>query len=273
MKTIRQLALLMFIDVLLSACGGNTITEIAVTDAPTLTSIPPPYPTDIPTSIPVASLPSGFPYAPTLSDDLHLEGLVLAAHMYADNTCYDLGIYQDGHYSVLSCFPGFTYSTSTGFLEEYELSYLNRWADHFQSFEEPSAQGLLKFVGKGEVAPEFAEKISMRAMVGEIEWVAHGYIHKGGWPSAVHLARTLLSHQLGVSLDDKSVFKFEVVDFPDNCLGAPKPDEVCAQVVTPGFRVQLVAQGMLYEFHTDVRGYAIRQFGEPKIAPTQGPAG
>jgi hypothetical protein len=54
------------------------------------------------------------------------------------------------------------------------------------------------------------------------------------------------------------------MDFPDSCLGAAKPGEVCEQVITSGLRVQLVSQGMLYVFHTDFAGYDLRQVGSPQ---------
>jgi hypothetical protein len=70
-----------------------------------------------------------------------------------------------------------------------------------------------------------------------------------------------------------TVLKFEAVDFPNSCLGTPKPKEVCVQVVTQGFRIQLVALGLLYEYHTDAFGFDIRPFGDPQAAPTQGAGG
>ncbi len=267
MRMIERFICLLFITVLFSACNGTIFADTAVIDTPV------PQVTSIPTNtlLPLTHDPDAV--APILSDDLPLDGLVLAAHMYADGTCYDLGIYQDGHYSVLSCLPGFTYPTSTGFLDEYKLSYLNKWVERFQSFEEPSSEGFLKFVGNGVILPDFSDIASMRAMISDIEWDAHGYIHKGGFPSPVLLAKEVLSNKLGIPLDNKSVLKFEVAEFPDACLGVPEAGEVCSQSVRQGFRIQLVAQGMLYEFHTDIFGYDIRQFGEPQIAPTPGPVG
>jgi hypothetical protein len=277
MNTVGRLLYLLCIGILLFACGRNPIAETTIIGTVTLTSSHLPDPTEGPAGNSVASpdpsQTSSFPYEPTLNDELPLDGLVLAAHVYADNTCYDLGVYQDGHYSILSCLPDFTYPMPTGFLDEYRLSYLQRWAERFQSFEEPSAQGILKFVGNGIIIPEFSDFVSMKAMIGDIEWDAHDYIHKGGIPSAVLLTQSVLSNQLGIPLDMNSVYKFELMDFPDACLGVPEPGEACPQVVTQGFRIQLVAQGLLYEYRTDLFGYDIRQFGEPQVAPTPGPVG
>jgi len=40
----------------------------------------------------------------------------------------------------------------------------------------------------------------------------------------------------------------EVVDWPDRCLGAPREDEVCAQVITPGYRIVLEQGGETAEY-------------------------
>jgi hypothetical protein len=60
------------------------------------------------------------------------------------------------------------------------------------------------------------------------------------------------------------------VDWPDSCLGVYRTDEPCAEVITPGFRVLLSAQGHLYEFHTDFNGDNIRFFGAPQTMPAPG---
>lgn len=48
------------------------------------------------------------------------------------------------------------------------------------------------------------------------------------------------------------VVNVEAVDWPDACLGVPIPNAMCAQVVTPGYRVSLSAEGQTYEVHTDL---------------------
>jgi hypothetical protein len=169
--------------------------------------------------------------------------------------------------------PDFVYPAPNGVLDSNQSKYLHRWLGTFQSFDEPSIHGLLKFNGTGSTIAEFSDRISMQAMLEELEWTAHAYIDRGGFPPVVFHARTVLSNQLNKWLDNSSILKFEALDFPDTCLGAPKPNEVCESISTHGFRVYFVVDGLLYEFHTDVWGYDIRQFGEPKIAPTPSAAG
>jgi hypothetical protein len=42
--------------------------------------------------------------------------------------------------------------------------------------------------------------------------------------------------------------------WPDACLGCPSKGEMCAQVMTPGSRVVLLARGVTYEYHADRSG-------------------
>jgi hypothetical protein len=46
--------------------------------------------------------------------------------------------------------------------------------------------------------------------------------------------------------------------WPDACLGCAGEREMCAQVVTPGSRVVLLARGVTYEYHTGRAG-AVRR--------------
>lgn len=261
-----------------------TLTEAHTPIPATATSTPLPV---LPVFTPTNTLPppepavSGFPYTAALNEALPKENLVLARHFHADTVghiqgdeyCFDVGIYADDTYIAISCLPGFTYPSPNGTLDATQSRFLHRWMEKFQSFEEPSIHGLLTFAGNGNAVPEYADQVSMQAMIGELEWVAHEYVHRGGYPSVVFHAREVLSHQLNKWLDNSNVLKFEMVDFPDSCLGVPKPDEVCEQVVTPGFSIQLVVDGLLYEYHTDNFGYDIRSVGEPRVAPTPGPVG
>lgn len=71
--------------------------------------------------------------------------------------------------------------------------------------------------------------------------------------------RAALAQQLGLASEAISVVSVEPIEWPDACLGAPQPDEVCAQVVTPGYRIVLEAQGIRYEYHVDETGQIARE--------------
>jgi hypothetical protein len=287
MKKFVQFASVSFILMLLSACNGvaavkdPALTETPIPNAAIATGTLLPFPASTPTNtLPLPQL-SGFPYAAELNDALPRENLILARHFYSDTVghiqgdenCYDIGIYEDDSYIVMSCLPSFVYPAPNGNLDANQSKYLHHWVGKFHSFEDPSIHGLLKFSGMGDSFPDYSERISMQALLEDLEWDAYGYVHQGGYPPVVFHARNVLSTRLNMWLDNSAILKFEAIDYPDSCLGAPEPEEICEQGVTRGFRIQFVVQGLLYEYHTDVFGYDIRTFGEPQPAPTQGPTG
>jgi hypothetical protein len=50
------------------------------------------------------------------------------------------------------------------------------------------------------------------------------------------------------------VVSVEATDRADPSLGCPKPGLMYPQMITPGYRIVLDAQGTTYEFHTDASG-------------------
>lgn len=90
---------------------------------------------------------------------------------------------------------------------------------------------------------------------------------------AVAAAERSLTEELNVPLKDISVISVESVDWPDSCLGAPAANEMCAQMVTPGFRITLSVAGKQYVFHTNQIGDEVRAMptGQPTSqSPTAG---
>jgi hypothetical protein len=71
----------------------------------------------------------------------------------------------------------------------------------------------------------------------------------GALQHLVDLARVNLSQRLGVPVDAVSVEDIREAEFPDASLGAPEPDEVYAQVLTPGYVIELAAGGDTHEYH------------------------
>ena len=47
------------------------------------------------------------------------------------------------------------------------------------------------------------------------------------------------------------LFNANAVEWPDASLGCPQVDVTYAQVITPGYQIQLEANGQVYTFHTD----------------------
>lgn len=62
------------------------------------------------------------------------------------------------------------------------------------------------------------------------------------------------------SLDAGKIVILEVKDmeWPDACLGISNPEEMCAQVITPGFKVTMEHQGETYIYRTNKDGSMVR---------------
>lgn len=65
------------------------------------------------------------------------------------------------------------------------------------------------------------------------------------------------------ALDDAGggarIISVEAVDWPDACLGAARPDEACAQVITPGYRIVIDEGGAMIEYHAARATGALRR--------------
>lgn len=77
-------------------------------------------------------------------------------------------------------------------------------------------------------------------------------------PQAALAARKMLMDQLKVDVDLIGLVSAEQVDWPDGCLGIQTPGIMCIQVISPGYKVVLSANGVEYEFHTNETGEVVR---------------
>jgi len=78
-------------------------------------------------------------------------------------------------------------------------------------------------------------------------------------PQAALAAEKALSESLGVPKDEIDLVSYEQEDWPDACLGLGGEDEMCAQVITPGWRIVLRADEREYVFRTDQSGDVVRR--------------
>jgi hypothetical protein len=60
-----------------------------------------------------------------------------------------------------------------------------------------------------------------------------------------------LAERLSIDPDGIELVELKAVEWPDTGLGCPQPGKLYVQVITPGLRVLLEAQGQVYEYHTD----------------------
>jgi hypothetical protein len=67
--------------------------------------------------------------------------------------------------------------------------------------------------------------------------------------AVVQRAKADLGQELGIRQGEITVKSVEETDFPDASLGVPKPDRLYAQVVTPGYVIELIAGDTVYEYH------------------------
>jgi len=70
---------------------------------------------------------------------------------------------------------------------------------------------------------------------------------------AVERARRDLATRLSVNEDEIKEVSVEAADFPDMALGAPVEGEMSGQMITPGWRIRLTADGKSFEYRANER--------------------
>ncbi len=71
------------------------------------------------------------------------------------------------------------------------------------------------------------------------------------YPDVVRAAIAQATTDLGVAPDQLTIVAVEARDWPDSSLGCPQPGRAYAQIVTPGYRLVVEANGQQYEYHTN----------------------
>jgi hypothetical protein len=77
------------------------------------------------------------------------------------------------------------------------------------------------------------------------------------------LVRQLVAQELQVDVENVELVSVEAVEWPDACLGVYSADTMCAQVITPGYRVVVAVDDTQYEYHTNQDGSSIQLYTEP----------
>lgn len=79
-------------------------------------------------------------------------------------------------------------------------------------------------------------------------------------PSSVEKAlKSYLRNEAGIPANQAILQTSEAVDWSNACLDVPpEPEEMCAAVITPGYRVVFNTPQVKYEFHSDRTGQNFR---------------
>jgi hypothetical protein len=78
--------------------------------------------------------------------------------------------------------------------------------------------------------------------------------------SAVERAKQDLAQRLGVSETEIEAGEVSEEDFPDMSLGAPTEDEMSAQMIASGWKINLRSGGKNYEYRADKYQIRLRGF-------------
>jgi hypothetical protein len=69
-----------------------------------------------------------------------------------------------------------------------------------------------------------------------------------------------VSEALGVPVENIQLQNIEKMDWPNSCLGLPSQgDEVCAEVITPGWLLTFNINNQEYQYRVDSTGTVVRQ--------------
>jgi hypothetical protein len=71
-----------------------------------------------------------------------------------------------------------------------------------------------------------------------------------------------LAERLSLAPDQIEIVAVETVEWPDTSLGCPKPGMAYAEVITPGFKFVLQAEGQAYTYHTGATHLVLCQEGK-----------
>jgi hypothetical protein len=77
-------------------------------------------------------------------------------------------------------------------------------------------------------------------------------------PAPVAIAQQRAAADAGVSIEEVSVLRYDRVEFPSAALGCPASGKGYAQVITPGYSVQLRVIDHEVEYHTNLEQTVVR---------------
>lgn len=92
----------------------------------------------------------------------------------------------------------------------------------------------------------------------------------------VALTKKDLANQLNINIEAISLTDSVQITWPNSALGCPRPGEVYAQGLVPGYRIRLKANQIEYIYHTDLNGSfilcpSVSEDSNSGIPPVPGP--
>jgi len=182
--------------------------------------------------------------------------------------CDDVTVYLTGLAYISNC----TGSNQQMYLNSSQLKQVYGWTDNLRSIDyshtDPDITDpmtiMLALIGNGNMDANQADIQAISTFASNL--IASTQVSGDGYPPGVLATQNTLKAVLSAPAEI-IIIRFEPVNWPDTCLGVHHTNEIYAQVVTPGFRVLLVAKGLIYEFHTDFEGKSVRLAGEPQPYP------
>jgi hypothetical protein len=185
--------------------------------------------------------------------------------------CDDLIVNADGSYSIDTC-GSRPKNHRSGQLDAGQLKQLTGWVAQFQSFNTAKDKGAvypdamiqqIVFTGGGTALPGSDDLSLINKFASALLSVPASAAGSDGQPQAVSRAIDFLAGELNLPAAGVVVVSFDYLAWPDRCLGVTVMGQMCAQGVTPGYKIILQAQGVQYELHTDDTGKNIRELRQP----------
>lgn len=179
--------------------------------------------------------------------------------------CDEVTVFANGDFKVANCSG--QPPERNGQLNDQQMGELTDWVNTLSSFDDGPDDATAEFpdqmfvktifkgAGTTQASPEDIAAISEFASLLVAETPP---TNPGNEPEPVAKARDFLATQAGISTDEITVVSVEAVEWSDSCLGLGQADEICAQMITPGYKIIFEVKGSQYEVHTDQSGENIR---------------
>src|SRR5215213_8608866 len=152
---------------------------------------------------------------------------------------------------VGACLENERFNADNGNVEQRTSGGLLVWrkADNWTAFTDGSTTWLSGPLGL-QSRPN-GERFAWEASAGPGPTPATGAAIPPGAEPLVRLAVADAARRAGLDPSAVSVLQVEAREWPDASLGCPKPNELYAQVITPGYEIVLEAGGQQFGYHTD----------------------